>query len=38
MLAWDFERVVVAHGELIERDAKAVFCRALKRPLGRNPE
>lgn len=37
MLAWDFERIVIAHGELIVGDAKAVFCRALKRPLGRIP-
>jgi hypothetical protein len=26
-LAWDFERVILAHGALIERDAKALFQR-----------
>lgn len=28
VLAWDFERVVIAHGHLIERDAKAVLRHA----------
>jgi hypothetical protein len=33
ILAWDFERVVIAHGDLIEEDAKAVVRKAWKRPL-----
>jgi len=28
MLAWDFERIVLAHGPLIERDGRAVLRRA----------
>jgi hypothetical protein len=30
VLAWDFERVVIAHGDLVERDAKAVLRRAWR--------
>ena len=30
ILAWDFERVVIAHGDLVERDAKAVLRRAWR--------
>ena len=29
ILGWDFERVIVAHGDVIERDAKARLCEAL---------
>lgn len=28
IIAWDFDRIVIAHGDLIERDAKAVARRA----------
>jgi hypothetical protein len=31
VLCWDFERVVVAHGETIEKDAKHVFTAAIRR-------
>lgn len=34
ILAWDFERVVIAHGDLIEHDAKAVLRRAWRATLG----
>ncbi len=30
ILAWDFERIVLAHGHLIERDGKAVFANAMR--------
>ena len=33
ILAWDFERVVIAHGALIERNAKAVLRQAWKATL-----
>lgn len=33
ILAWDFERVVIAHGDLVECDAKAVLRRAWRRTL-----
>jgi len=33
ILGWDFERIVIAHGELIEADAEAVARRAWERPL-----
>jgi len=33
ILAWDFERVVIAHGDLIEHDAKEVVRRAWAKPL-----
>jgi hypothetical protein len=33
IVAWDFERIVVAHGDLIEHDAKAVARRAWRRDL-----
>jgi hypothetical protein len=33
ILAWDFERVVIAHGDLIEHDAKAVLQRAWRATL-----
>lgn len=34
ILAWDFERVVIAHGDLIERDAKAILRSAWRPVLG----
>jgi hypothetical protein len=33
ILAWDFDRVVIAHGENLEHDAKQVVRRAWKNPL-----
>ena len=30
ILAWDFERIILAHGHLIERDGKAVFASAMR--------
>ena len=33
ILEWDFERIVIAHGDLIEADAKAVARRAWRRAL-----
>jgi hypothetical protein len=33
IVAWDFERIVIAHGDLIEHDAKAVARRAWRRHL-----
>ena len=30
LLAWDFDRIIVGHGEVIERDGKALLRRALK--------
>jgi hypothetical protein len=33
ILDWDFERVVIAHGDLIEHDAKAILRSAWARPL-----
>ena len=33
ILAWDFERIVIAHGDLIEHDARAVARRAWGRHL-----
>lgn len=29
ILGWDFERIILAHGHLIERDGKAVFANAM---------
>lgn len=31
LLDWDFERIVVAHGEIIETNAKQVFENLCKR-------
>ncbi|MEM1221307.1 MAG: hypothetical protein AAGH40_00980 [Verrucomicrobiota bacterium] len=31
ILAWDFDRLIVAHGDPIEDDAKAIFIRAIQR-------
>ncbi len=33
MLEWDFARIIVAHGEIVEGDAKAEFRRAFARQL-----
>ncbi|MEO8843757.1 MAG: DUF4336 domain-containing protein [Kofleriaceae bacterium] len=30
ILAWDFERVILSHGDIIERDAKQVLARAWR--------
>ena len=34
ILEWDFEKIVLAHGDLIETDAKETAIRAWKVPLG----
>lgn len=34
ILAWDFERVVVAHGDVITHDAKATVARAWRSIVG----
>lgn len=34
ILSWDFSRIVIAHGDLIEEDAKAIARAAWKRVLG----
>jgi hypothetical protein len=36
ILAWPFERIVVAHGEIVERDAREAFRRGFE-PYLRNP-
>lgn len=33
ILEWDFERIIIAHGQNIDRDAAAVARRAWRRPL-----
>jgi hypothetical protein len=33
ILAWDFERVVIAHGDLIEHNAKEIVQAAWEKPL-----
>jgi hypothetical protein len=35
ILAWDFERVVIAHGDSIERDTRAILREAWQKPLSR---
>lgn len=35
ILAWDFERIIIAHGELIETDARHVARTAWRQVLGR---
>lgn len=37
ILAWDFERVIMAHGELVEHDAHARMTEALRWMLGGAP-
>ncbi|HEY2517233.1 MAG TPA: hypothetical protein VGI39_40450 [Polyangiaceae bacterium] len=34
ILAWDFDRIVISHGDLVDRDAKGVARRAWRRLLG----
>ena len=34
ILAWDFDRIVLSHGENIHSDAKTVLRKAWARPLG----
>jgi len=29
MMQWDFDRIIVAHGEMIETNAKATLAKAL---------
>ena len=36
ILEWDFERIIIAHGENIDRNAKQVARAAWARPLGWN--
>jgi hypothetical protein len=31
VLAWDFDRIVVGHGEVVERDGRAIFAAAFAR-------
>ena len=33
ILSWDFERIIISHGDLIEENAKSVALRAWKTPL-----
>ncbi len=33
ILNWDFERIILAHGDLIENNAKAVATKAWRRPM-----
>jgi len=33
ILEWDFDRIILSHGENIESDAKAVLRKAWARPL-----
>jgi hypothetical protein len=33
MLAWDFERVILSHGDIITHDAKQVVARAWRKLL-----
>jgi hypothetical protein len=33
VLAWDFERIVVSHGDVVERDGHAIFQSAFARYL-----
>lgn len=33
ILDWDFERIIISHGDLIEENAKSVALRAWKKPL-----
>ena len=37
ILSWDFEKMVIAHGELFERDAKAALREAWRFVLGPLP-
>jgi len=33
ILSWDFDRIIIAHGDLIEKDAKEVALQAWRQPL-----
>jgi hypothetical protein len=33
ILEWDFERIILSHGDLIEEDAREVAHHAWRRPL-----
>lgn len=35
ILTWDFERIILAHGDLIENDAKSIAREAWRKPLCR---
>ena len=35
ILEWDFERVILSHGDLITRDAKRLIAHAWRKILGR---
>ena len=35
ILEWDFERVILSHGDLITRDAKRLVAHAWRKILGR---
>jgi len=37
ILEWDFERVILSHGDLITRDAKQLIAQAWRKILGRAP-
>ncbi|MBA3883818.1 MAG: hypothetical protein H0X73_14205 [Chthoniobacterales bacterium] len=30
ILEWNFQRIIVGHGEIIETDAKRIFCEELR--------
>jgi hypothetical protein len=34
ILEWDFDKIILAHGDLVEKDAKATAREAWKGPLG----
>jgi len=36
ILEWDFERIIISHGDLIEENAKEVALHAWQRPLARS--
>jgi Domain of unknown function (DUF4336) len=38
IVGWEFDRIVIAHGNLIEHDAHAIARRAWHRQLGSHPE
>ena len=33
ILEWDFDRIIIAHGDLIEENARQVALKAWRRPL-----
>jgi hypothetical protein len=35
ILSWDFDRIIIAHGDLIEENAKEIALRAWRRPLSK---